>query len=62
MLSLTKAPLRKLLPIHRFYKNRIEYGILKQTLQLTKFDLKRIKGQFLPTLSANAAYTIVSKQ
>jgi outer membrane protein len=39
------------------YKNRIEYGILETNLQLTKFDLKRIKGQFLPTLSANAAYT-----
>ncbi|AMR33356.1 transporter [Mucilaginibacter sp. PAMC 26640] len=38
------------------YKNRIEYGILESNLQLNKFDLKRIKGQFLPTLRANASY------
>jgi outer membrane protein len=40
-----------------FYKNRIEFGLLETSLQLSRFDLKRIKGQFLPTLTANAAYT-----
>ena len=39
------------------YKNRAEYGLLETNLQLNKFDLKRVKGAFLPTLSANAAYT-----
>ncbi|WP_243837254.1 TolC family protein [Mucilaginibacter gilvus] len=39
------------------YKNRAEYGLLETNLQLNRFDLKRIKAQFLPTLSANAAYT-----
>nr|WP_294943120.1 TolC family protein [uncultured Mucilaginibacter sp.] len=39
------------------YKNRAEYGIMETSLQLNKFDLKRVKAQFLPTLSANAAYT-----
>lgn len=39
------------------YKNRAEYGLLETNLQLNRFDLKRIKGQYLPTLSANAAYT-----
>jgi len=39
-----------------FYKKRIEFGLLETSLQLSRFDLKRIKGQFLPTLSANASY------
>jgi outer membrane protein len=40
-----------------FYKKRIEFGLLETSLQLSRFDLRRIKGQFLPTLTANAAYT-----
>lgn len=39
-----------------FYKKRIEFGLLETNLQLSRFDLKRIKGQFLPTLKANASY------
>jgi outer membrane protein len=39
------------------YKNRAEYGILETSLKLSRFDLKRTKAQFLPTLTANAAYT-----
>jgi outer membrane protein len=39
------------------YKNRAEYGFLETSLALSRFDLRRTKAQFLPTLSANAAYT-----
>ncbi|MEO7212165.1 TolC family protein [Mucilaginibacter sp.] len=39
------------------YKNRAEYGLLETNLQLNRFDLKRTRAQFLPTLTANAAYT-----
>lgn len=39
-----------------FYKRRIEYNLFETNLQLSRFDLKRIKGQFLPTLSANMSY------
>jgi outer membrane protein len=39
------------------YRSRAEYGLLETNLRLNRFDLKRIKAQFLPTLSANAAYT-----
>jgi outer membrane protein len=39
------------------YRNRAEYGLLETNLRLNRFDLKRVKAQFLPTLSANAAYT-----
>ncbi|MBD1392209.1 TolC family protein [Mucilaginibacter glaciei] len=39
-----------------FYRRRIEYGLTETNLQLSRYDLKRIKGQFLPTLSANASY------
>ena len=38
------------------YKNRIEYKLFETNLKLTEFDLRRVKAQFLPTLSANAAY------
>jgi outer membrane protein len=40
-----------------FYKNRIEYKFFETNLKLSEFDLKRMKAQFLPTLTANAAYT-----
>ena len=40
-----------------FYKNRIEYNLFETNLKLSEFDLKRQKAQYLPTLSANAAYT-----
>ncbi|MBD1367298.1 TolC family protein [Mucilaginibacter sp. ZT4R22] len=39
------------------YRNRAEYGLLETNLRLNRFDLRRVKAQFLPTLSANAAYT-----
>jgi outer membrane protein len=39
------------------YKNRIEYKLFQTNLKLSEFDLKRLKAQFLPTLTANAAYT-----
>ena len=40
-----------------FYRSRIEYGLVETSLKLSQFDLKRQKAQFLPTLTANAAYT-----
>ncbi len=39
-----------------FYKRRIEYNLFETNVQLSRYDLKRIKGQFLPTLSANVNY------
>jgi outer membrane protein len=38
------------------YKSRIEYKFFETNLKLSEFDLKRVKAQFLPTLTANAAY------
>lgn len=38
-----------------FYHNRIEYGLLETNLKLTEYDLKRLRSQFLPKLSANGS-------
>ncbi len=38
-----------------FYHNRIEYGLLESNLKLTEFDVKRLKAQYLPRLSANGS-------
>jgi outer membrane protein len=39
-----------------FYNKRIEYNLSETKLSLSKFDLRRQKAQYLPTLSANASY------
>lgn len=38
-----------------FYHNRIEYGLLESNLKLTEYDVKRLKAQYLPKLSANGS-------
>ncbi|MEX8548483.1 MAG: TolC family protein [Mucilaginibacter sp.] len=38
-----------------FYRNRIEYGLLESNLRLTEYDVKRLKSQYLPKLSANGS-------
>ena len=39
------------------YRNRIEYALLETQKKLDDYDLKSKKGQFLPKLTANAAYS-----
>ena len=39
------------------YKNRIEYSLLELQKQMNEFDVKSKKGQFLPRLTGNVAYS-----
>jgi outer membrane protein len=38
------------------YKNRIEYNMLETQKRLNEYDVQLKKGQFLPSLKANASY------
>jgi outer membrane protein TolC len=40
------------------YRNRIEYSLLETQLRVSKYDLKRYKSQFLPSLSAFGSSSI----
>lgn len=39
------------------YKNRIEYNLLETQKRLNEFDVKSKRGQYLPKLTANVAYS-----
>ncbi|RCH55214.1 TolC family protein [Mucilaginibacter hurinus] len=40
-----------------FYRNRIEYRLLENNVQLNQLDAKAKKAEFLPTIVANGGYT-----
>jgi len=45
-----------------FYRNRIEYSLLETNLKLNMLDVKDKKAAYLPTVSANAGYTVAYEE
>lgn len=45
-----------------FYRNRIEYSLLETNKRLNELDVMSKKAEFLPTVSANAAFNAVYQE
>jgi len=45
-----------------FYKNRIEYSLLETNVKLNMLDVKDKKAAYLPTVAANAGYTVAFEE
>jgi len=45
-----------------FYHNRIEYSLLETNVKLNMLDVKDKKAAYLPTVSANAGYTVAYEE